>query len=92
MKKTKKLTIDWICTNCDYDNCQFTHSDPEAHFASMICDNCEYEIDGCFCDYITIPIRSHYSRMGKKSSLKLTKKERIERATIASHSRKTSTH
>lgn len=43
--------ITWQCPHCEAHNVTENHSDPEAHFVSMVCDFCDEETDGCFCDY-----------------------------------------
>ncbi len=40
----------WICSNCGKENREPMHSDPLAHFVSMICQFCEKEEEGCACN------------------------------------------
>lgn len=46
-----KKTIKWICQKCQKQNEIETHSDPAAHFVSMLCEYCGDEIEDCLCDW-----------------------------------------
>ncbi len=42
--------IQWECFYCGNINHIEMHSDPNAHYPSMVCDHCGEETEGCLCD------------------------------------------
>ncbi len=43
--------IFWLCTECSQYNYTENH-EGDAHFPSMICEECDNEIEGCLCDQV----------------------------------------
>lgn len=42
-------TFTWICPECGAENEVEMHTDLNAHFVSVICEECDYELEGCPC-------------------------------------------
>jgi hypothetical protein len=42
--------IVWQCPHCEEYNITENHTDKNSHFASMVCDHCDEELEDCLCD------------------------------------------
>lgn len=62
-------TIKWTCPECRAVNQWEMHTDPEAHYPSMVCDECGHDIEGCMCDRVFSA-----ASLGRRGGLKTKEK------------------
>ena len=51
MNAKKQQDLRWLCPRCRQYNQEPMHTDTEAHFVSMTCDNCDHETEDCACTW-----------------------------------------